>query len=271
MKLEGILGIYRERVFSPGKVPDDAAILDATLEELSSMGCQVSSIQAEALDFSMSRPHWVLTMAQSSKALAVLDHWVGLGTRVVNSLDSIRNCYRKPLCRALHRAGLPVPSSRIVPLSAADKEITLHPSHPVWLKRGDVHAIQAGDVASVSSKEELSKALHHFRLHNVADILIQTHAEGPVVKFYGVGQGDYFRAFLASTGEDITHRAGTALREVAQRAAWAVGLDVYGGDAVMTGNDSVALIDLNDWPSFSRCCRHAARSIALYLKPKLSA
>lgn len=268
MKLESVLGIYREHVFSPGKVLDDAAILDETLDELSSMGFRVSAIRAEDLDGSMPRPSWVLTMAQSPTVLAIIENWAGLGTMVVNSLGSIRNCYRKPLSLALRRAGLPMPPSRIVPLNAAEKEITLHASTPVWLKRGDVHAIRTGDVEPVSSKKELSEALHHFRLHNVGEILVQHHAEGPVVKFYGVGRDDFFRAFLASNGEDITTRAGTALREVAHRAAGAVGLEVYGGDAVMTGNGGVALIDLNDWPSFSRCRRHAARSIALYLQRK---
>ncbi len=35
MKSATVLGIYREQIFSPGKVSDDAAILDATLAELS--------------------------------------------------------------------------------------------------------------------------------------------------------------------------------------------------------------------------------------------
>jgi len=108
--------------------------------------------------------------------------------------------------------------------------------------------------------------LQHFRRHNVDEILVQSHVAGPVVKFYGVGRGDYFKAFLASTDVDVTTEVAEVLEPVAQRAARAVGLEVYGGDAVMTGNGSVTLIDLNDWPSFSRCRRPAARNIALYLQ-----
>jgi len=268
MKPENILGIYRERVFSPGKVRDDAAILDETLEELSSMGFRVDAVRAEALNGSVPRPSRVLTMAQSPRVLALTESWVSRGTRVVNSVDSIRTCYRKPLSLALERAGLPVPSSRIVPLGEAREEIRLSPFNPVWLKRGDVHAVREGDVVSVSSREELSRALQHFHRHNVGEILVQSHVEGPVVKFYGVGRGDYFVAFLASTGEDVTTKVTEALGPVAQRAAEAVGLEVYGGDAVLTGNGSVALIDLNDWPSFSRCRRSAAGKIALYLQGK---
>jgi glutathione synthase/RimK-type ligase-like ATP-grasp enzyme len=268
MKVDSILGIYRERIFSPGKVQEDAAILDATLEELSAVGCQVDTVHAEAIDWSMPRSGWVLTMAQSPMVLAMLEHWARLGTRIVNSVASIQKCYRKPLTNALQEAGVPIPPGRIVPLSVAEEEITLRASAPVWLKRGDVHAIQAGDVAPVSSKNELLDALRHFSRQNVTEILVQNHVAGPVVKFYGVAGGDYFRAFLASTGEDITTVTGSALREVAQSAAVAVGLEVYGGDAVMTDNGSVTLIDLNDWPSFSRCCRDAAKNIAFYLRSK---
>ena len=266
--MDSILGIYRERIFSPGKVLDDAAVLDATLEKLSAIGRQVNSVHAEAIDRSIPRPRWALTMAQSPRVLGILENWAALGTMVVNSVGSVRRCYRKPLSRILDRAGLPVPPGRIVPLDSAEEEIAMHASDPVWLKRGDVHAVQAGDVAQVRSKREISEALDHFRLQNVTEILVQTHVAGPVVKFYGVGHGDFFRAFLASTGEDITNGMGSALRELAKRAAATVGLEVYGGDAVMPGNGSAALIDLNDWPSFSRCCRDAAKNIVLYLQGK---
>jgi hypothetical protein len=47
-----------------------------------------------------------------------------------------------------------------------------------------------------------------------------------------------------------------------------VGLEVYGGDAVMTERNGPVLIDLNDWPSFSRCCHSAAISIASYVESR---
>ena len=259
------LGVYREALFSPGKVQDDAAILDAVLQELASRGCRVRAVRAEDMDGTMRRPLRVVTMAQSPRVLEILEGWSSRGTNVVNSAHSIRNCYREALTGILEQAGLPAPPGRIVPIGAAEREITLNGSGPVWLKRGDVHAIQAGDVAAVSSKDELSKALRHYRTHGVESILVQQHVEGPVVKFYGAGQGAFFRAYLAATGEDITDEV-QPLSVIARDAAQAVGLEVYGGDAVLTGGGGVALIDLNDWPSFSRCCRPAAGSIAAYLE-----
>ncbi len=37
---------------------------------------------------------------------------------------------------------------------------------------------------------------------------------------------------------------------------------VYGGDMVVRADGSFAIIDFNDWPSFSRCREEAARAIA---------
>ena len=46
-----------------------------------------------------------------------------------------------------------------------------------------------------------------------------------------------------------------------QRLAAAVGVDVYGGDAIIRADGSFCLIDFNDWPSFSRCRDAAADAI----------
>lgn len=259
-----VLGVYREKRFSPGKVEADAAVLDATLEELSYAGCQVRAIAGESLSNTLAKPVAVLSMAQSEEALALLEEWSGGGVRVINSVHAIRNCYRKPLIRLLLESKLPIPASRIISLQEAVQEAMLASSGRFWLKRGDVHAMQSEDVTAINSRAEMRKALEHFCRQSVEDVLVQEHVEGLVVKFYGVGENAYFRAFLADTGEEITSRAG-ALRDIVQQAARTTGLEVYGGDAILTADDRVILIDLNDWPSFSRCYQSAAKSIARYL------
>ena len=105
--------------------------------------------------------------------------------------------------------------------------------------------------------------LAHFLGKNIRHLLLQKHVPGPVVKFYGVGQGTYFRAYLAANGEELTSNADQ-LRAIARQAADAVGLEVYGGDAILSETNGPVLIDLNDWPSFSRCGRSAAENIAAY-------
>ena len=92
-------------------------------------------------------------------------------------------------------------------------------------------------------------ALKHFREIGVRDLLVQDHIEGPVVKFYGVGQQRFFRAYLESSGEEVTSRMDS-LRAVAAHAAAVIGVEVYGGDAVLTEANGPVLIDFNDWPSF---------------------
>lgn len=264
MSTPTVLGVYREQVFSPGKVQEDAAILDSTLAALSRVGHKVASVRAEALDASFERPGRVLSMAQSEKPLEILGEWQKLGTQVINSVESIRNCYRKPLTSLLTGAGVRMPLSRMITLEQAEQQIGLQLSRRIWLKRGDVHAMQSGDVVSLESQGDLPVALDHFRRHNIRDILLQEHVEGHVVKFYGVGDGGYFKAFSAHTGEDVTGSV-RSLVDLAVVASRIVGLEVYGGDAVLTNQKEIFLIDLNDWPSFSRCCNSAAEGIASYL------
>jgi glutathione synthase/RimK-type ligase-like ATP-grasp enzyme len=264
MKTATVLGVFREPVFSPGKIEDDAAIMQVTLETLSTKGCTVRSLHAAAMGWTVPRFDFVLTMAQSQEGLAKLEKWSRHGTKVINTVSSVRNCYRKPLTHLLSKAGIGIPTSRMVTLEEAEEKINRELPGRLWLKRGDVHAIEPGDVASVTSREELDSALAHFRDRHIRDILIQEHVNGPVVKFYGVGQGAFFKAYVASTGEELTSPA-ESLKAVARQAARAVGLEIFGGDAVLTEEKGAVLIDLNDWPSFSRCCHSAAASIAAYV------
>ena len=267
MKPLALLGIYREQIFSPGKIEDDAAIMDATVEELSRTGWEVRTLHAESLSSSLPRPEYILSMSQSDRVLNILEDWSRLGTRVINTVPSVLNCYRKPLTHLLSKAGICIPSSRMVTLEEAEEKISLRSSDGFWLKRGDVHAIEPGDVASVTCREEVDKALQHFRGKGIRDILVQEHVRGPVIKFYGVGRHEYFKAYLAASGKEFTSKS-ERLWTVARQAAKAVGLEVYGGDAILTERNGPVLIDLNDWPSFSRCCQSAARNIAAYVGAK---
>ncbi len=258
-----ILGVYRESIYSPGKVREDAAILDATLAELVRAGFQTSTVDVRNLEKTSGKASFLLTMAQSSQALGIFETWQEKGVTIINSVSSIRNTYRKPLFSLLRSALVPVPPSRVLRVEEAEREISFGSSHAYWLKRGDVHAMQPGDVTKVASKQELIRALAHFRRQRIEEILVQDHVEGDVIKFYGVGSGHYFRAFMALTGDEVTSGV-EALPALARRSAEAVGLEVYGGDAVLTPNGQTLIIDLNDWPSFARCGPSAAREIARY-------
>ena len=63
-----------------------------------------------------------------------------------------------------------------------------------------------------------------------------------------------------STATSATNRRA-ALQRAAAVAAEALGLEVWGGDALFDGDD-FAIVDFNDWPSFGRVREEAARAIA---------
>ncbi len=258
-----VLGIYREERFSPGKIREDAAVLDTTLAFLPDTKYRVASLQTDHLDDMTPRPELVLSMAQSGPVLDFLEHWQQKNVFVINTVQSVRNCYRKALIRRLQEAGIPIPLSRIVQINVAAQAVTPISGVGCWLKRGDVHAMQPADVVRIDTRQQLDPALGHFRSQGIQDILLQHHVEGKVIKFYGVGRDAFFSAYFVDSGR-VVHKETAALRDLAVHAAEAVGLEIYGGDAVLTPEGSMILIDLNDWPSFSPCRPAAARAIAGY-------
>ena len=55
------------------------------------------------------------------------------------------------------------------------------------------------------------------------------------------------------------------------QAASTIQLDIYGGDCIIQPDGRPVLIDLNDWPSFSRCRDEAAQAIAERISEMLNA
>jgi glutathione synthase/RimK-type ligase-like ATP-grasp enzyme len=259
-----ILGVYREKIFSPGRVDDDARILEATLRELARAGHTVRAVHTEELASASSDIGCVITMAESPWALAMFESMERRGTRIINCVDSIKNCHRKSLVTLLQGAGLPMPGGWVVPVEDLPS-LAFKRSGSYWLKRSDFHCVRPGDVVRVRSRGEMMRAIGHFREGGIEEIVMQEHVEGEVVKFYGVNGSSYFSAFLLSHDrEDVTHRVGS-LKALAARAAQVIGLEVFGGDAVITSDGRCLLIDVNCWPSFSCCRQPAAKGIAAYV------
>ncbi len=260
-----VLGIYREKTFSPGRVDDDTGIMDMTVRELASSGHSVRTLHGETLDGRRVKADCVLSMAESAHTLARLEEWQGGGTRVINGVPSVRNCLRATLFRLLPEAGLPVPEGAVLPVDEVAGACSFRGSRQYWLKRGDVHSVNPGDVVKVSNHEETMHALDHFRKSGIGQVLVQEHVDGESVKFYAIAASRFFRAFCFSRNrEEITGRMGR-LRALADRAGYATGLEVFGGDAIAAPDGRVFLIDLNDWPSFASCRESAAQHIAAYV------
>jgi len=252
------LGIYRESQFSPGKVEADAAILDRVLAALAERGIDTMAIRPESDDWPAAE--LVLAMCQGERPLERLARLEKGGALAINSALAIRNCYRDLLGAGLLRAGIRAPRGVLLDLAAGERRLDgLDTARGLYVKRGDLHALGADDVQHVEHPAALELVLEGFARRGIRQVYVQQAVAGRLVKFYGVSGGEYFAA-LPEHGT-----LGTALerelRRAAERAAAALGLEVWGGDAIV-GGDEATIVDFNDWPSFSRVRADAARAIA---------
>ena len=67
--------------------------------------------------------------------------------------------------------------------------------------------------------------------------------------------------FSLAEADSVTAALRNRLHGAAQAAAKALGLEVWGGDAIIVG-EQFKLVDFNDWPSFERVRAAAAAAIA---------
>ncbi len=261
-----VIGIYRETEFSPGKVNADRAIMDAVLEHLRDTGAEAAAL--DAVTFVHTPPpkdtQVILAMCQGSAALAALAATEKSGAIAINSALSIRNCYRDLLGPGLIKAHVPTPDGAViatsVPLDLTPLRI-LDLNAPVYVKRGDLHALGEADVQRVVGVANLEKTLRCFSDRAIRVAYVQQEVAGAVIKFYGVGNRDYFATLPAEGDAALSESLQLELARAASSAASALGLDVWGGDAIVN-ESGFAIVDFNDWPSFERVRDLAAAAIS---------
>ena len=283
-------GVYRELAHSPGRETDDALILRAAAERLEAQGFRVLlRTSDEVLDAAASSappPAFLFVMCERPEVLAVLARWEANGVCQVNPTEGILNTYRDRTLALFERAGIPFPASVLTETAVAAGGEGKPPRAPsgsadlsgLWIKRGDVHNTEAGDVLRVESTEHALDALRALARRGVRHAVLQEHADGDLVKFYGVGRAPTGAADEAASGvswfEWFYHRDqvlrgyafdAARLAEAASGAAAALRLEVFGGDAIVGSDGSVVLIDLNAWPSFALYRDTAAVLIASHL------
>lgn len=281
-----ILGISRSPQYSPHSVDRDAAIFAAVGSRMLRGSNYVAVISEDLyitvdlsefdLVFSMARdPRVVQSLAEAERDQGLL---------VFNSASALLKANRASLTEAFEQAGVAQPASRVINLNEPDGATSIKELHfPLWLKRGDACAQTAADVCFLSSPDELPQALEALRNHGAVSVVASEHAEGDLVKFYGVAGTDFFSWSYPAEGSfskfgleahngQPHHYAfdEAALQELATRAAQASGLTIYGGDAIVCADGTLLLIDFNDWPSFAPCRKEAARAIGQRLKAALA-
>ena len=228
--LSQILMVQRDESFSPNAVEKDLAVLQAVGEKLRERGASVSYVKEELLQDKRwklgDRVGVIFSMARSEKSLAVLQQAQAEGVMVVNDPRSIEICNSRRAIDGLMR------SNRI-------------PAAPYYERgKGWIKADRGHDVRFAANEEEMLA----FK-QQVEDPLLTAHVEGTLVKFYGVAD-----RFFSPQGYP-------QVAEAAARLARLVGIQVYGGDAVLLSDGTFAIIDFNDWPSFSSCREEAAAAI----------
>jgi hypothetical protein len=257
------VGVLREPAHSPGRIDDDAAIMRRVSEALAERGFKVQLIAADAVMESPAANLFV--MCERGTVLDRLSDMEKAGSIVVNAPAAIRNTYRHRMVELFMRHGVQAPKSWIVATDAK----TPRPADCAWVKRYDFHATQTDDVIYAASEAGWRDALCRFAERGIPFVVAQAHVAGDLVKFYGVrsrtGSSDvnWFQWFYHRDKGMLGYAFDPArLSEAGLGAAAALGLEVFGGDAVIRPNGEPMIIDLNAWPSYALYRDRAAQAIA---------
>ena len=260
-------GIYRESAHSPGRVDDDAAIMQRVGAALTERGFTVELLEVDAAERAFAaRAANIFVMCERGDILDRLQEAMRAGAIVVNTPEAIRNTYRHRMVELFQRHKVPGPVSRVVATDGREPP----PAPCMWIKRYDFHATQSDDVMYVASEDGWREALGKFATRGIPFVVAQEHVPGDLIKFYGVGRragspadAGWFEWFYHRDKGMTGHAFDKArLRDVAFSAAEALGVDVFGGDAIIRPDGSPVVIDLNAWPSYARYREPAAAAIA---------
>jgi hypothetical protein len=272
-----LVAIYRRSSYSPLQHrSNDTAILAATAAELERRGWRVTNTREEDVEAGrLAAGTLYLNMCQGSLASAQLMPLEYDGALVVNRPTSVLNCHRHRLVKRMAESRLAFPRTLIQPSSAPppspEELCALSPDQQkIWIKRGDVHAERKEDVVA-ALPGQIPELLSEFAARGIAWAALQQHVGGPVVKFYGVTDGRFFRWYDAEAGYGKTRPEidEDRLKALAFDAAALLGLEVFGGDVAFPRPDRPVLIDMNDWPSFAPFREEAARAIAAYIQDRM--
>ena len=131
------------------------------------------------------------------------------------------------------------------------------------------------DVSYVRHAEEAQEVLQEYFYRGIKRAVINRHLVGDLIKFYGIRNSPFFYWFYpfdeghskygleAINGKskgidfDIEH-----LKKICHDASEALGVEIYGGDCIVSPDGAIRIIDFNDWPSFAPCRNEAAPFIA---------
>jgi hypothetical protein len=259
-------GIYRELTHSPGRIDDDRAILESVAEALAARGFNVELVTANT-EFDTHFAN-IFVMCERGTILDRLKGAQKTGSIVVNGPDAIRNTYRHRMVELFAKHHISSPASQIVASDASQRR----PPTGVWIKRYDFHATEPSDVMYAASDKGWQEALQRFAKRGIPFVVAQEHVQGDLVKFYGVRnamglpEANWFEWFYHRDKGMLGYSFEVmCLRRIAFEAATALGLEIFGGDAIIQADGKPVILDINAWPSYARFRNRAAQVIADHL------
>lgn len=271
-----IAGIMRAGAYSPNHIGNDAAIFNATADQLRKRGCVVNIYSEEQFNSGKVTEKIILNMCREQASIKRLQEEEDRGSIVINSGYGIENCTRERMTRILLGNNIPYPDSIIVDTDeAVVVKLSQANINNCWIKRGDFHAMHKEDVSYVRHAEEAQEVLQEYFYRGIKRAVINRHLVGDLIKFYGIRNSPFFYWFYpfdeghskygleAINGKskgidfDIEH-----LKKICHDASEALGVEIYGGDCIVSPDGAIRIIDFNDWPSFAPCRNEAAPFIA---------
>ena len=266
----------RAGAYSPNHIGNDAAIFNATADQLRKRGCVVNIYSEEQFNSGKVTEKIILNMCREQASIKKLQEEEDRGSIVINSGYGIENCTRERMTRILLGNNIPYPDSIIVDTDeAVVAKLSQANINNCWIKRGDFHAMHKEDVSYVRHAEEAQEVLQEYFYRGIKRAVINRHLVGDLIKFYGIRNSPFFYWFYpfdeghskygleAINGKskgidfDIEH-----LKKICHDASEALGVEIYGGDCIVSPDGAIRIIDFNDWPSFAPCRNEAAPFIA---------
>ena len=263
--------IQRALCYSPNSEEKDLAVLqevgslleDATIisedDFVNRFSTYNQSVSSESVD-SANVYCQIISMARSTKALECLEQLEQSGIQVLNPSAGVWACQRSNIDKVMRENHLPFPPDE--------------GNDGYWVKRADASAQSKEDVCFCQDWTEVENVKSAFMQRGIINIVVQAHVKGDVVKFYGVEDTVFFRYYYS--GDDTETKFGdeerngkpqyypfssSNLQADAEKLACLLQTPIYGGDAIVREDGSYIIIDFNDFPSFSKCRKDAAKAI----------
>ena len=267
MKLK-FAGIKRKEVYSPNHVTNDSLILSKTADELKNLGHEVNIYDEGYIEKYDIEEKFIFSMAQGAVGILRLKEMEKNKAFILNTPTSALNSYRLTMTKLLTDANIPFPKSLIIDKSnMSENYFGLFNAKKIWLKRGDVHAEHKEDVTLIYSKDELEVILGEFSKRGIEKAVIQEHLAGDTIKYYGIGGTDFLYWYYLNGNNHVPFDMNK-FRKLAFSSAEILGLDIFGGDVIISPDGSITVIDVNDWPSFAPVRDEAAQHIGQLIHKK---